>query len=200
MAVSSVTPQNAADNLVAAALAAGGHDNISIVVVDILEDGSVERHHQRRQRAVIVGGLVALIALALVTGIGAYFVRHSWFVGANGRTVGIYQGIHADLFGRPLYSLVETTSVELKDLPEAVVKSLNEGVVVSSEAEAAATVDGYRDQIDADKTAAGAVAEKATEGTEPSEATPVTHDETAETSAQAEANPTEAGKIAGGGD
>ena len=69
------------------------------------------------------------------------------------------------------------------------VKSLNDGVVVSSEAEAAATVESYREQIDADKTAAAEAAEKATEGTEPSEATPVTHDETAESSAQAESNP-----------
>ncbi len=189
VAVSSATPQAAADNLVSAALTEGGHDNITVIVVDILDDGSVEQHHQNSRRAFLGGALFTLVALAILMTMGALFVRHSWFVGANGRTVGIYQGIHADVFGHPLYSLVETTSVELSDLPETVVKSLNDGVVVSSEAEAAATVESYREQIDADKTAAAEAAEKATEGTEPSEATPVTHDETAESSAQAESNP-----------
>ncbi|MDO5118989.1 MAG: Stp1/IreP family PP2C-type Ser/Thr phosphatase [Coriobacteriales bacterium] len=196
IAVSSATPQAAADNLVAAALTQGGHDNITVVVIDILDDGSVEQHHKRNRRAFLIGALVTLIALAVLMTAGALFVRHSWFVGANGRTVGIYQGIHADILGHPLYSLVETTSVELKDLPETVVKALNEGVPVSSEAEAAATVESYRDQIDAAKTAAAVAAEKATGDTEPSEATRVTHEQTPEASAQAETAPKD---TAGGG-
>ena len=141
-----------------------------------------------------VYGEVTLVALAILMTLAALFVRHSWFVGVNGTTVGIYQGIHADVFGHPLYSLVETTSVQLTDLPETVAKSLEEGVVVSSEAEAAATVESYRDQIDADKTAAAEAAEKATDG---AEASKVTHDETAETSAQAESNPADISKAGG---
>jgi protein phosphatase len=196
ISMSAATPQMAADNLVAAALTAGGHDNVTVVVVDVLDDGSIEQHRQRSLRAFLHGALFLLVAFAIMMSVAALFVRRSWFVGVNGRTVGIYQGIHAELFGHPLYSLVETTSVELKDLPEAVVKSLQDGVVVSSEAEASATVDSYREQIDADKTAAAEAAQKATEGVEPSEATPVTHDETAESSAQAETKPKETAEAA----
>ena len=194
VAVSSATPQAAANNLVSAALTEGGHDNITVIVIDILDDGSVEQHHQSSRRAFFAGTLVTLVALAILMTLAALFVRHSWFVGVNGTTVGIYQGIHADVFGHPLYSLVETTSVQLTDLPETVAKSLEEGVVVSSEAEAAATVESYRDQIDADKTAAAEAAEKATDG---AEASKVTHDETAETSAQAESNPADISKAGG---
>ena len=196
VAVTSPNPQMAADNLVAAALTAGGHDNVSVVVVDVLDDGTIEQHRTLGRMALVRGLLFITIVFALVMATGALFVRRSWFVGVNGRTVGIYQGVHADFLGHPLYSLVETTSVELSDLPEATVKALNEGVIVSSEAEAAATVDSYREQIDADKTAAADAAEKATGDTEPSEATPVTHEETAESSAEAEANPAEASKAA----
>ena len=197
VAVSSPSPQAAADNLVAAALTEGGHDNVTVIVVDVLDDGTIEQHRQDSRRALVHGTLATLVALAIVMSMAALFVRHSWFVGANGRTVGIYQGVHAEVFGHPLYSLVETTSVELTDLPETVAKSLADGVPVASEAEAEKTVDSYRDQIDADKTAKAEAAQKASEGSESSEATPVSHDVSAESSAEAESNPLDISK---GGD
>ncbi len=194
LAVSSATPQAAADNLVAAALAEGGHDNVTVVVIDVLDDGTIEQHHRYLRRAFIISAAAVMVAIMLVTGFFGLFVRNSWFVGTNGQTVGIYRGIHADVLGYPLYTLVETTSVELEDLPETVVKSLRDGVVVSSEAEAEATVESYRKQINADKTEAGNVAEKASNGADAATTKPVTHDETAEASAEAEHSPSESTK------
>lgn len=187
VSVSSATPQAAADNLVAAALTAGGHDNVSVVVVDVIDDGVVEQHHRIRRRTFVFAFLAVLVAtLLLGLGIGM-FVRNSYFVGINGATVGIYRGVHADLLGHPLYHLVETTSVEVADLPEAVAKSLADGVMVASEKEAAATIDSYRAQIDADKTAVADTAAATAGATQASPESPVSHDETAESSANAEA-------------
>lgn len=45
-------------------------------------------------------------------------------------------------------TLVETTSIEIKDLPDAVQDSLAEGIRVKNESEAQNTVDSYRKQID----------------------------------------------------
>ena len=66
LAVSSATPQQAADNLVAAALTAGGLDNVTVVVVDVVDDGSAEKNRRRlAKRAGFVGAL--LVALLVVT-------------------------------------------------------------------------------------------------------------------------------------
>ena len=84
----------------------------------------------------------------------------------------------------------------MSDLPEAVRKSLEEGVVVASEKDAAATIESYRQQIDADKTAVADTAMSTSDATAASPETPVTHEETAENSAAAESGKegTEAGK------
>lgn len=192
IAVSSATPQAAADHLVSAALGAGGHDNVSVVVVDVLDDGTLEqqrRLHNRIMARAFLGLLLALLGMVLVA---AAVQQNSWFVGANGQTVGIYRGVNTKLFGRPLYEIAYTTDIKLEDLPDALVKSLSAGVVVSSEDEAALTVESYRQQVDADKASAIDAAEKATGGTgmDPDNPTPVTHEETVENSAEAEANPT----------
>lgn len=158
VAISSVTPQAAADNLVSAALTAGGHDNVTVVVVDVLDDGLAEVHRKIRRRSVAVWVAIALVALATIAGgIGA-IIRNDWYVGDNGGTVGVYRGINDELFGISLNELVETSSVEVSDLPVAIQDQLKGGIHVSSEQEAHVTVERYRDQIDQEKTKAAQAA------------------------------------------
>ena len=161
IAVSCVDPQTAADNLVSAALAGGGHDNVTVVVVDVLDDGSSEARRTYRRRWMFGGLLAFVVLLALVTGALALYVRSSWYLGNNNGTVGIYSGVNQSMLGIRLSHLVDTSSVQVSDLPAAIQQSLRKGVAVDSEQAALHTVESYRDQIDADKTDAAITADKA---------------------------------------
>ena len=161
LAVSSATPQQAADNLVAAALTAGGLDNVTVVVVDVVDDGTAERSRRRLTKraigvtATLVGVLLATVLVCLA------FVRGEWYLSLNGDTVGIYQGINASVLGIPLGNLVETSAVAVADLPASVQDQLEQGIRVANEQAGRDTLDAYRAQIDADKTAAASVADEA---------------------------------------
>ena len=158
LSVSSVTPQAAADTLVSAALTAGGHDNVTVVVIDVVEDGVADIHRKERQRGVRTWLAIALLGLVVMGAILLGIVRSSWFLGDNDGTVGIYRGVNDEVFGMPFFELVETTSVNVSDLPEAVRHQLEGGISMADKNEASSTVEHYRDQIDADKTRAAEAA------------------------------------------
>lgn len=159
VAVSNVTPQGAADNLVAEALAEGGHDNVTVIVIDVLEDGRMREHQRFLARGVvrwIIGALlVALLAAVTVT----VFINNSYYLADNNGTVGIYRGVNGEFMGMELSHLAESSSVAVDDLPEAVQHQIADGIHVGSIEEARDTVESYRDQIDAEKEQAAQVAE-----------------------------------------
>ena len=147
VAVSSVTPQGAVDNLVADALAQGGHDNVSVIVVDVLDDGTANEHHRRLVRSATAWVLVALgVVLALAVA-SFLVVSNTFYLGTSDGNVAIYQGLRNDFMGRRLSSLAQVTDVEVDDLPEALQEQLEEGIYVSGLGEAEDTVRSYRDQI-----------------------------------------------------
>ncbi|MCI7437866.1 MAG: Stp1/IreP family PP2C-type Ser/Thr phosphatase [Coriobacteriaceae bacterium] len=192
LAVSSATPQQAADNLVSAALTAGGADNVTVVVVDVLNDGVAAAAH-RRSVGFALRMIAAIVLLAaIVLGGAILFAKNEWYLGVDGDTVGIYQGIDGDILGIPLSSLVQTTAVEVSDLPANVAAQLaHGGIQVDSEQEALSTVESYRSQIDAGKTkAAEKAAEVTAEGNPTGEAVP---------EGGAQADETGAGSASGGG-
>jgi len=174
IACSSASPQAAADNLVAAALAAGGSDNVTVVVVDILDDGVLARHRRAWHGRIMRGSFATLVALALLVMGTLAFIKGSWYLADNNGTVGIYQGIDGQILGFPLSHLVETTSVRLTDLPNAVQQNLAQGMRMNGEDEAHRTVESYRDQIDANKSAAAITADRTTTGTDVSPEKPAT--------------------------
>lgn len=145
--VTSASPQVCADALVSAALIAGGHDNVTVIVVDIRNDGKEDIRRRARRRAVLawVGVLAAFLAAVAV--VLSIFINSTFYLAASGDTVGIYQGMEGDFLGVPLSHLVEETDVPVASLPEAVQNRLSEGISVESEDKARTTVDDYRRQI-----------------------------------------------------
>lgn len=184
LAVSAVHPQSCADNLVAAALEAGGLDNVTVVVVDIKDDGAPQKSKHMHMRRLYVTGACALLSLIMCLIMGLMVVSTSWYLGINDKTVGIYQGVNNSIFGIQLSHLSGSTSVEVKDLPLTTQKDLEGGVRVGSEQEARSVVENYRDQIDAEKSAAAIAEQRASEGTSAGSKTPEADDETDNESTQ----------------
>ncbi len=153
IASKSSTAQICVDNLVDAALAAGGHDNVTVVVVDVVDDGRIKELLGRRRRNLIIAicaVVAALVIAAVVVGVG---ISRSVFLGVNesDETVAIYTGVRAELFGCKLYQIEDTTSVKVYDLPDDTRSRLEEGIAQDSIEQARDTVSGYRSQIDADE-------------------------------------------------
>lgn len=165
IAVSNITPQNAADSLVSAALTTGGADNITVIVVDILDDGLVEKNRRRFTRGILATSIsiIALLVVSLV--IAVLFIRSEYYIGINGSTVAIYQGVPSKIAGVPLSNLIDTTTIEVKNLPQSVQDKLALGIRVKDETEARETVEDYREQInDADTKAAKRADDAKSEG------------------------------------
>ena len=159
IAVKSSTAQMCTDNLVDAALAAGGADNVSVVVVDVVDDGrlkQVVRTH-RRNIAIALGALVALVLAAAI----ALFVviSNSVYLGVDGDTVAVYQGIPTTVLGVELHHIQEETSIKLSDLPEDTQNRLREGIAQGSLEQARDTISDYRRQIDEARSQQAATAE-----------------------------------------
>ena len=160
LAVSSATPQQAADNLVAAALTAGGSDNVTVIVVDVLNDGLADAARRRLvHRAAGVSGVI-VAALAMVLLVSFAFIRSEWYLGIHDGTVAIYRGIQGDVFGIPLNELVETSAVSVTDLPASVQDQLSSGIRVQNEDAAVATINSYHEQINREQERAAQIADE----------------------------------------
>ena len=147
LAVSSATAADCTDALVSAALAEGGHDNVTVIVVDVVSDGREEARRRALMRGV-VGWLAAVMAVvAVVAVVLALIVNNSWYVGAYAGNVGIFRGVRGNILGIELSHLERTTEVALTDLPESTQHQLAAGIDVASEAEAEATIEAYQAQI-----------------------------------------------------
>lgn len=183
LAVSSAHPQNCADNLVAAALQAGGYDNVSVVVIDIKDDGVLEQGKKLHRKRFAIFGALAGITLVILFLAGILLVNSSWYLASSNGKVCIYKGINAKFLGLPLSHLSSTTSITVTDLPAMVQESLERGLRVDSEAEARTVVENYRDQINEEKSAAAVAANRAANGTQTSPANPAEPQDTGDAAA-----------------
>lgn len=151
IATQSSTAQICTDNLVDAALAAGGSDNCTVVVVDVADDGKLREISKRRRRNVIavISAIVALLALIGVIALAS--VANSVYLGVKDDAVAIYKGVPNKVMDFELHWLEDETSVMLSDLPEDTQNRLREGIPQKSVEAAAKTVSKYREQIDEDQ-------------------------------------------------
>ena len=145
--VTSVAPQACADALVDLALAAGGHDNVTCVVVDVKDDGVASRAFKMRLRNIAIGLAIA-VAILLVAWLGLWGIaQRYWYLADEDGYVALYHGIPGLPSALGLNNLEETTSVETDDLSDAVGQRLLDGIMCDSEEEARALIEDYRNQI-----------------------------------------------------
>lgn len=137
----------AASELIAAANEAGGHDNISVVIVDI--EGNVVPGDRPGGRG-WVAVLVWLLAVALVVGgigVGVYqYARSRAFLITENESVVIYRGVPGEVAGLSLRWREERTPLtaeHIERLPLSVQRGLVDGVAVDSVEDARAVADRY---------------------------------------------------------
>lgn len=156
-------PQSAADRLIDAANAAGGQDNITVLVLDFLDEAAGEApagaegapEPQRRGVRWWRLALWTLLVLVLLGGAALgtrAWIDTQWFVGTSeGGRVALYQGIPREVFGYRLYEPVEETDILAVEAATAARgwERLPEGITAGSEREAREVIEQIRRDIEA---------------------------------------------------
>lgn len=188
IATQSSTAQICVDNLVDAALAAGGHDNVTVVVVDLVDDGVMREAQRVRRRNITIAAILALV-FVLAAGIWAYTgVTGSYYLGTYQGNVAVWRGLPGKPLGLTLHWLESETSIKLSDLPEDTQNRLKAGIPQTSVDDAQDTISKYRHQIDEEQTRQVIDAQTIRDNTDQGSTSESDSEKTAEQSAEAEAS------------
>lgn len=188
IATQSSTAQICVDNLVDAALVAGGHDNVTVVVVDLVDDGVMREAQRVRRRNITIAAILALV-FVLAAAIWAYVgITGSYYLGTYKDTVAVYRGIPGKPLGLKLHWLDSTTTIKLSDLPEDTQNRLEAGIQQTSIDDAQDTISKYRHQIDEEQTRQVIDAQTIRNNTDQGSTSESNSEKTAEQSAEAEAS------------
>lgn len=143
-------PQRCASMLVNEAIAAGGYDNVTVVVVDVAgQIDKVTRHYKRRSRLFMSFVILLLLAILGAAGFGVYaYIDASAYLIAENGTVSVYRGVPDELFGQPLSRLDHATDISVDDLQPGVASRLQTGIRVDGLEAANRLVDEYRAYIE----------------------------------------------------
>lgn len=135
--------------LIDLALGAGGHDNITAVVVDIgkprpADSGLVAA---RKGRAWGVLAAWVLVAIAIVLGAGwaaaSYARSQAYLIAEDGRVM-VYEGVPGSIAGVSLNWLAEETTLTVSSLDAVTASRLAGGIRVEGLDEAYDLLEGYR--------------------------------------------------------
>ena len=173
------------DELINAALKAGGLDNITAIVIDPLksEDASGLRQSFKGAKAGAKAGgsrgkragknagkrrifpvIWALVFVAVLAGsaFGFYaYAQNSYYVIAQDGNVAIYRGLPGSVAGLHLSLLEENTDIAVDKLAPTTAERLSEGISVDSLEDAHALIDGYRTDIASGSATAAAAGKNA---------------------------------------
>ena len=103
----------------------------------ILED---RRRARNRRIGWLVAGVVVLAVIVSALLIGYRWSQSLYYVGANGQTVAIYQGIQQDIGPISLHSVYTDTALRLADLPSYTRQSVTDTISANDLSEAEAIV------------------------------------------------------------
>ena len=173
------------DELINAALKAGGLDNITAIVIDPLksEDASGLRQSFKGAKAGAKAGgsrgkragknagkrrifpvIWALVFVAVLAGsaFGFYaYAQNSYYVIAQDGNVAIYRGLPGSVAGLHMSWLEENTDIAVDKLAPTTAERLSEGISVDSLEDAHALIDGYRTDIASGSATAAAAGKNA---------------------------------------
>ncbi|MBQ9004537.1 MAG: Stp1/IreP family PP2C-type Ser/Thr phosphatase [Eggerthellaceae bacterium] len=139
--------QKCATTLVNEAIAAGGADNVTVIVANV--EGGAGRTRRRLARRTKITVAIVLIALAAIIALaawgGATYLHNTAYLAANEQgMVEVYRGVPGEVLGFTYSELVETTDVKVSDLSPSAAERIKENMRVNSVDEALALVDEYR--------------------------------------------------------
>lgn len=142
-------PQRCASQLVNEAIAAGGHDNVTVIVADVTGYAEVRRKKLARKTKLSIA-LVLVLFAAIVAGAAwgtqTYLNTAAYLANDNGK-VAVYRGVPGSVLGLSFSHLERTTDVTVADLRPGVANRLNEGIRVDDMEAADALVKEYEDEI-----------------------------------------------------
>ena len=142
-------PQRCASQLVNEAIAAGGHDNVTVIVADVTGYAEVRRKKLARKTKLSIA-LVLVLFAAIVAGAAwgtqTYLNTAAYLANDNGK-VAVYRGVPGSVLGLSFSHLERTTDVTVADLQAGVANRLNEGIRVDDMEAADALVKEYEDEI-----------------------------------------------------
>lgn len=147
------TPSQAAEQLVLASNDAGGYDNITVVVVDIIDDftPSSQTTESRRWWLGVLAWLggAAIIVAAIGAGVYWYSMSKAYLCVEPDSSISVYRGVNGDVAGFTLASKVLDTNVKLEDLTVQDRARLCEGADYSSVDEAKDALEKMVDRSEA---------------------------------------------------
>ncbi|WP_241156052.1 Stp1/IreP family PP2C-type Ser/Thr phosphatase [Adlercreutzia sp. ZJ154] len=141
--------QDAADALAEAAIAAGGHDNVTTVVVNVTGNSETRHRKMERKTKVTVGVIVALFVAVFAAAIIGFNMWTSSvaFLGEVEGRVAVYQGIPGEAFGISFNDLQQVSDVEVDDLQPGVANRVrNEDIRCDSLEQAYDLVETYKEE------------------------------------------------------
>lgn len=145
-------PQRCAAVLVNEAIAAGGYDNVTVVVADVAGFAEARSRKIERKTKLMAGAVVALLLLILAgAGFALNYVtsNSAYLTAENGRVV-IYRGIPGEFAGMSFSSIEEVTDVYVDSLQPGLANRLTGGTVSAGSVEdAKALVKSYEMEINA---------------------------------------------------
>ena len=142
-------PQRCASQLVNEAIAAGGHDNVTVIVADVTGYAEVRRKKLARKTKLSIA-LVLVLFAAIIAGAAwgtQTFLNTAAYLENDNGKVAVYRGVPGSVLGLSFSHLERTTDVTVADLQPGVANRLNEGIRVDDMEAADALVKEYEDEI-----------------------------------------------------
>ena len=143
-------PQRCATALVNEAIAAGGSDNVTVIVADV--EGSRERVRRRVARRTKITVGIVLFLLAAIIGVAiwggtTYLHNTAYLAQSSDGYVEVYRGVPGDVLGFSYSELIEKTDVKVSDLSPSAAERISQNMRVSSVDEALQLVQDYREEV-----------------------------------------------------